>query len=200
LTHVFLKGNNEAMRAPPALLKTPPYVTPRPVITHRKLEYIPGLDPASSKPKSTLRFIVLATDGLWDELSSEQVVALVGGYLSGVKGIVPKSALSTLVPTTTGNKTVQGKDNRRTNEEGSWAFVDDNLSTHLIRNAFGGGDEDRLRQLISIPAPLARNYRDDITCTVVYWEEGQGQEAKTTTISSSSSTQDDASSKVKAKL
>ena len=57
------------MRAAPALLKTPPYVTARPVITHRKLD-LPASD-APVKGKSTLRFVVLATDGLWDQLTSE---------------------------------------------------------------------------------------------------------------------------------
>lgn len=168
------------MRATPALLKTPPYVTARPVVTHRELSFLPTPDSVNSrKQKSTLKFVVLATDGLWDELSSEEVVALVGGYLAGLKGNVPKSELHHLVPTTTGN-TVEGKNKRQKGpEEGSWAFVDDNVSTHLIRNAFGRGDEDKLRQLLSIPSPLARRYRDDLTCTVVYWEEGREEDAKT---------------------
>ena len=61
--------------------------------------------------------------------------------------------------------------------------MDDNVSTHLIRNAFGGGDEEKLRQLLSIPSPLARRYRDDLTCTVVYWEEGKEDDARTSTFS-----------------
>ena len=178
------------MRAAPALLKTPPYVTARPVITHRKLD-LPASD-APVKGKSTLRFVVLATDGLWDQLTSEEVVALVGGYISGLKGVVAKSDLPSLVPTSSG-VTVEGKDKRRKNESGSWAFVDSNISTHLIRNALGGGDEQRLRQMLSIPVPLARSYRDDITCTVVYWDE-QAEEA------SKSSAASAATSEIRAKL
>ena len=183
LNKAFLEGSGQSMRATPALLKTPPYVTARPEVAHRELSFLASHNSTISdrKRKSTLKFIVLATDGLWDELSSEEVVALVGGYLAGLKGNVPKSELHHLVPTTTGN-TVEGKDKRqRSPEEGSWAFVDDNVSTHLIRNAFGGGDEERLRQLLSIPSPLARRYRDDLTCTVVYWEEGREEDAKTST-------------------
>ena len=59
--------------------------------------------------------------------------------------------------------------------DGEWTFEDENVSSHLIRNAFGGGDEDRVRQLVSIPNGLARNYRDDVTCTVVWWEEDYGK-------------------------
>ncbi|KIP12724.1 hypothetical protein PHLGIDRAFT_61478 [Phlebiopsis gigantea 11061_1 CR5-6] len=183
LNKAFFDGAGQAMRSAPALLKTPPYVTSRPVVTHRELSFLPGPDADKPKGKSTLKFVVLATDGLWDELSSEQVVALVGGYLAGLKGTVPKSELRHLVPTTTGN-TVEGKQKRqKSEEEGSWAFVDDNVSTHLIRNAFGGGDEEKLRQLLSIPSPLARRYRDDLTCTVVYWEEGREEDARTSNFS-----------------
>lgn len=170
------------MRSAPALLRTPPYVTAHPVVTHRDLSFLPSPDAASDKKsKSTLKFVVLATDGLWDELTSEEVVALVGGHLAGLKGTISKSELTHLVPTATGN-TIEGKDKRqRSAEEGAWAFVDDNVSTHLIRNAFGGGDEVKLRQLLSIPSPLSRRYRDDITVTVVYWEEGKEEDARTST-------------------
>lgn len=53
------------MRPPPALLKTPPYVTARPVVTHRKISLPPNNTPESVGAKN---FLVLATDGLWDEL------------------------------------------------------------------------------------------------------------------------------------
>lgn len=123
--------------------------------------------------------MILATDGLWDELSSEEVVALVGGYFSGLKGTISKSSLQELVPTAAGSPTVQGKEHtRRKAQRGSWAFVDDNVSAHLIRNALGGGDEDKLRKILSIPAPYSRPWRDDITVTVIWWEESQGSGAK----------------------
>lgn len=162
----------------PANLKTPPYVTSTPVVTHRKLSFLP-LPTTSSKPSSTLRFIVLATDGLWDQLTSQEVVTLVGGHIAGLKGIIPKSSMPNLVPTSTGTPTVEGKNKKRADkEEGAWAFVDKNVSSHLIRNAFGGGDERALRKLLSIPAPYARSYRDDVTVTVVWWEDGREGEAK----------------------
>jgi pyruvate dehydrogenase phosphatase len=197
LARAFLAGNDEhKMRAAPPALKTPPYVTARPVVTHRVLN-LPTDGAALSKDKSALRFIVLATDGLWDELryvlfnqekinltvdrphSSEDVVRLVGGHLAGLSGAVPKSALPGLVPTVSGARAVEGKDARRQRDaegapEGQWAFVDENPSAHLIRNAFGGADTGALRRLLSIPAPLARRHRDDVSVTVVWWEEAKG--------------------------
>lgn len=194
LYRAFLAGNNKPMRPPSPSFKTPPYVTSRPVVTHRKLDFLPlaTTSLSGSKPASTLRFLVLATDGLWDQLTSEEVVSLVGGHLSGLKGNVPKSTLPTLVPTSTGVPTVEGKERRRKASEGTWAFVDDNVSAHLIRNAFGGGDEMQLRRLLSIPAPYSRRYRDDVTVTVIWWEDGREDGATTTTFS--------AEQKTKAKL
>lgn len=179
LSEAFLAGNGRSMRPPPSSFKTPPYVTAQPVVKHHKLS-LPPLDQSSSPSTSpALRFLVLATDGLWDQLSNDDVVKLVGGHLAGVKGRVSKSELSSRVPTSTGSLGVEGKNKKNKDGEGSWAFVDDNLSTHLIRNAFGGGDEGKLRWLLSIPAPYSRRYRDDITVTVVWWEDGREQNAQT---------------------
>jgi len=172
-------------RQPPRDFKTPPYVTSEPVITHRKLG-LPTSDSSSlsssensaqqlrKEPQSTLRFIVLATDGLWDELSSTEVVSLVGGHLRGLSGSVLKSQLAQSVVESS-MMGVDGKDKRRPVKEGAWAFVDDNVGTHLIRNAFGGADELGLRRMLSIPAPLARRFRDDVTVTVVWWDDKDGE-------------------------
>jgi pyruvate dehydrogenase phosphatase len=170
LNQAFLVGNNRPMRPAPSLFKTPPYVTATPVVTHRKFSFGDG-DSNTTKQSSSLCFVVLATDGLWDKLSSEEVVALVGGHLKGLKGTIPKTQLPNLVTTVSGSPAVEGKDKRKDDTKGSWFFGEDNLSVHLIRNAFGGGDDFALRKLMSIPPPIARRYRDDTTVTVVWWDE-----------------------------
>lgn len=109
------------------------------------------------------------------------MVSLVGGHLAGLKGTISKSDLPSLVPTSSGTPTVEGKSKKKAQKE-SWAFADDNVSAHLIRNAFGGGDEMSLRQMLSIPAPLSRRYRDDVTVTVVWWEDGNEDGARVTSI------------------
>jgi pyruvate dehydrogenase phosphatase len=175
LNEAFMIGNNLPFRARPHF-KTPPYVIATPVVTHLNLD---SLNPDSSEPgsKSTLRFLVLATDGLWDELSSEEVVALVGGHFAGIEGTIPKSKLQELVPTMLGAPTVEGKEMQieKKKDDGSWVFADENISTHLIRNAFRRGDDGQLRRVLSIPAPHSRRYRDDITVTVVWWEDDSEQ-------------------------
>ena len=110
------------------------------------------------------------------------MVALVGGHLSGLKGSIPKSELPKLVPTSTGTAAVEGKTERRELAEGAWAFVDDNPSAHLIRNALGGANNYELRRMLSIPAPYSRSHRDDITVTVVWWEEGKEGKINTATL------------------
>ncbi|KLO19941.1 protein serine/threonine phosphatase 2C [Schizopora paradoxa] len=178
LSRAFMEGNNQPMRKSPANLKTPPYVTAQPVITHRKLPFLPPQLPGDIVSKSSaVRFIVLATDGLWDELTSGEVVQLVAGHIANVRGSVSQSELDRKVPTRLSDdpdsQTVEGKDRRRKREGSPWAFVDENVSTHLIRNAFGGADNFKLRKLLSIPAPLSRSYRDDVTVTVLWWEDGK---------------------------
>ena len=42
LNKAFYEGNGQSMRSTPALLRTPPYVTSRPVVTHRELSFLPS--------------------------------------------------------------------------------------------------------------------------------------------------------------
>ncbi|KAH7100534.1 protein serine/threonine phosphatase 2C [Auriculariales sp. MPI-PUGE-AT-0066] len=163
-----LEGSNQLLRRPPADLRSPPYVTSEPVTTHRSLQGDFG-------QASGIRFVVLATDGLWDELSNAEVVGLVGAHLDGRRGQLAKSelALSVAQGASAG---VDGKQFARSGDRGyqqgeQWQFVDDNVATHLLRNAIGHGDPTRLRQNLSIPAPHARRYRDDITVTVIWLED-----------------------------
>ncbi|KAI9000816.1 protein serine/threonine phosphatase 2C [Trametes punicea] len=201
LNKAFMEPKGEAMRPPPPALKTPPYVIATPVVTHRPLSFLPLPDSGAPKPKSALRFLVLATDGLWDELSNEEVVALVGGYFSGLRGTIPKSDLPELVRTSVGTAGVEGKNkNQRRPQDGAWAFEDDNVSTHLIRNALGGGDVLRLRRLASIPAPHSRRFRDDITVTVVWWEDGREAQTERVSISAAGVQPEGGQEQTKAKL
>lgn len=55
---------------PPNYL-TPPYLDVAPQLTYHSL-----------RPQD--RFLILGSDGLWDEMSSEEAVRLVGEHLSGI--------------------------------------------------------------------------------------------------------------------
>lgn len=59
------------------------------------------------------------------------------------------------------NSTHVPREDRGGGEE--YIFEDGNLSTHLIRNALGGAKREQVSVLLSIPAPLSRKYRDDVS-------------------------------------
>jgi pyruvate dehydrogenase phosphatase len=50
-------------------------------------------------------------------------------------------------------------------------LTDSNTATHVIRNALGGSDNKYISDLLAIPSPKCRNYRDDMTVTIVYFDK-----------------------------
>lgn len=149
-------------RTPHPLLKTPPYVTAEPVITTTKVEPTQG------------DFVVLATDGLWEMLSNEEVVGLVGQWIeeqqagSGNKSWVrslfssqPQLPVETPQETTTDGQRRPIRQQQYDISGAANRFVveDKNAATHLVRNAMGGKDKDMLCALLTLPSPYSRRYR-----------------------------------------
>lgn len=179
-------SETETLPRPPSIhLKTPPYVTAEPAMTVKE-GYLPSLHEPKSQSSKKMRFLILATDGLWDEMSSEDACALVAGHLSGLRGKVDKGDLSNKLGgriavesvgvTKSGETTAQSGDDggrARNGRSGRWTFSEQdegNIAKHLIRNALGG--ESRLvREMLSIPSPISRRFRDDISVTVIWWDE-----------------------------
>ncbi|KAL1923635.1 uncharacterized protein VTP21DRAFT_8615 [Calcarisporiella thermophila] len=150
-------------RSVPSAFSTPPYVTAKPVVTHHKIT-------------DKVKFLVLATDGLWDKLTNEQVVELIGGYLDGYRGNRVDSTYGAnqeeTKTSTNSSPNTATPHNPMVNEDRPpkyFAYVDNNAATHLIRNALGGADEERVAITLSIPSPMSRKFRDDITVTVVFF-------------------------------
>ncbi|XP_065676320.1 pyruvate dehydrogenase [acetyl-transferring]-phosphatase 2, mitochondrial [Hydra vulgaris] len=125
--------------------KTPPYLTAEPEMFHYKLE-------------KHDKFIVLASDGLWDMLSNDEVVELVGAYIEGRQiDLLKERACYYCVPN---YEDLVSSDN---------AFAkDENVASFLIRFALGGYDPNNLRSMLSIPHPDVRLFRDDITVMVIF--------------------------------
>lgn len=159
-------------RSPPALLKSPPYVTAEPIITTTKMEPERG------------DFVVMATDGLWEMLTNEEVVGLVGQWLeaqpktsagigingqsnSWIKGWLQSPGKSLPIEKTAGAEgLIEGQ--RKPIRQAQWnldenenRFVveDKNAATHLVRNALGGKNRDMVCALLTLPSPYARRYR-----------------------------------------
>lgn len=52
---------------------------------------------------------------------------------------------------------------------------DKNAATHLIRNALGGTEygieHSKISHILSLPQDIVRLFRDDITLTVIYFDQ-----------------------------
>lgn len=169
-------------RTPSALLRTPPYVTAEPVVTTTKIEPQNG------------DFLVLATDGLWEMLTNEEVVGLVGKWLetqqaggsgssywskmfggSSTKSGLPVEAVGSK-DSAGGQKTPIRVQQWGLSPDGKDRFVvqDKNVATHLVRNALGGKNEEQVSALLTLPSPFSRRYRDDLTVQVIFFgNEGE---------------------------
>ncbi|KAM9854686.1 pyruvate dehydrogenase [acetyl-transferring]-phosphatase 2, mitochondrial [Aulostomus maculatus] len=150
---VDLDSLNLSHHTPPNYL-TPPYLDVAPEITYHKL-----------RPQD--RFLILGTDGLWDELKSEEAVRLVGEHLSGIHLQAPVSQSERQM------KLGQMHELLLKRQARALPALDTNAATHLIRRALGTSEygelcQERLASMLALPEDLARMYRDDITATVVY--------------------------------
>jgi pyruvate dehydrogenase phosphatase len=156
-------------RTPHRLLKTPPYVTAEPVVTTTKIEPQMG------------DFVVMATDGLWEMLTNEEVVGLVGQWLDTEvkeKGSVSgNSWLNSWFSSQSKNLPVEAEQAVEKGKKGGqrapirqqqwgvgganerFVVADKNAATHLVRNALGGKDEDQLCALLTLPSPYSRRFR-----------------------------------------
>lgn len=157
-------------RTPSPRLRTPPYVTAEPVVTTTQV------DPSRGD------FVVMATDGLWEMLTNEEVVGLVGQWLdkhsqsssSSSSWIDMFSSQPKGLPVEQGAKKAAGKDGQKTpirqqqwgvkgGQDNRFVVEDNNVATHLVRNALGGKDQDMVCALLTLPAPYSRRYRYVVT-------------------------------------
>lgn len=150
-------------------LISPPYLTALPVVTTTKIEPENG------------DFLIMASDGLWDHLTSEQAVELVSRWLKthDVTKDTPAPDLaqaSSAIPVhEILNRRNPNPDMAYTNsqagDEKHFVVIDDNAATHLTRNALGGSNEDMLCGLLTVQPPYSRHVRDDITVNVIFFGE-----------------------------
>lgn len=195
-------------RRPSPLLKTPPYVTAEPIVTTTKIDPNKG------------DFLVMATDGLWECLTNEEVVGLVGQWLDkqgqDFESQPATSQTSSWMSSWFSSQKnedlpVEERQSQRNSgqrapiRQKQWGMVDKNderfviedknVATHLIRNALGGKDTDQVCALLTLPSPFSRRYRDDLTVQVIFF--GDSENSGTVTLNQDASA---ASGDVKAKL
>jgi pyruvate dehydrogenase phosphatase len=154
-------------RNPSPLLKTPPYVTAEPVVTTTKVDPDQG------------DFLVLATDGLWEMLTNEEVVGLVGQWIESQASAASPSQFETAWSKIFGSQHKplpveqaknDGPDGQKTpirvqqwgidpSAKDRFILKDKNVATHLVRNALGGANDEQVCGLLTLPAPFSRRYR-----------------------------------------
>ncbi|KAK4101025.1 protein serine/threonine phosphatase 2C [Parathielavia hyrcaniae] len=175
-------------RSVSSILQTPPYVTAEPVVTTTKIEPEKG------------DFVVMATDGLWEMLTNEEVIGLVGKWIESQQNAPGSSSSSQFdsvwtrifgsrggkgglpVEAARGAADASGSGGQKTPFRGvrQWGdsadgFVvqDPNVATHLVRNALGGKNQEQVSALLTLPAPFSRRYRDDLTVQVIFFGNGE---------------------------
>ena len=135
-------------------LKTPPYLTAEPEVFQYRIE-------------KGDKFIIMATDGLWDMLSNQEAVELVRSYMEG-------RASNAMMDRAVG-VSVANMDDVLCAKDAS--NVDkDNVATFLIRCALGGYDHVNLSSMLTLPYPEVRMYRDDISVAVMFFDHEKNEE------------------------
>ncbi|XP_006001463.1 pyruvate dehydrogenase [acetyl-transferring]-phosphatase 1, mitochondrial [Latimeria chalumnae] len=163
-------NENEYTKFIPPNYHTPPYLTAEPEVIRHEL-----------RPQD--KFLVLATDGLWETLHRQEVVRIVGEHITGVHLQQPISVGGYRVTLAQMHSLLMDRRARTTS-----VFEDQNAATRLIRHAvgnneFGAVDHERLSKMLSLPEELARMYRDDITIIVVQFNSHiVGAHHKTSTV------------------
>ncbi|KAK0637040.1 phosphatase 2C-like domain-containing protein [Bombardia bombarda] len=145
--------NTNTMRVhSPDVYKTPPYITAEPEVTTTELK------------KGQPAFMIMASDGLWDRMTSEQAVDLVAKWIdwhaAGKPATGPAAVPADGMPYLVGWTMEQAK---------GIAVQDDNAAVHLTRNALGGTNQELVSATLAFKPPFSRKARDDITVQVVFF-------------------------------
>lgn len=169
-------------RREPKDFLTPPYVTAKPEITTTHMD-------------DSTKFMVLGSDGLFELLSNEEIAGLVIKWMEkhpikkNSKVLKEQSpygklpALEDISPDKESQRPAfryKTSSNKGKASKSEYLMEDENVATHLIRNALsGGGNKDYVSTLVSIPPTKSRRYRDDLTVTVVFFgNETEGTDGK----------------------
>ena len=168
---------------PNGVIKTPPYLTAEPEIMETKVQ-------SGEHPD----FLIMASDGLWDNMSSEDAVTCVQQWLDKYKptnfleqtsvtssfaDLFRKKHKSKKFPDppesydpTTDEETYYDENERAMKWRVSpkhFVVEDEHCGVHLVKNALGGSRRNLFCGIMSIQPPLSRNVRDDITVHVIFF-------------------------------
>ena len=164
--------------------KTAPYMTAEPEVTQTDIVR----NPAGAGNRSD--FMIMASDGLWDRISSENAVECVERWLEARDrghGSVKNDPRLPVSAAQFDNPMREDEGftyNAETGEQVEWkatpeyfAIEDENAAVCLARNAMGGTRRGLFMGVLSVPPPMGRYAVDDTTIMVVFFdklEEGKG--------------------------
>lgn len=162
--------------------KTPPYLTAEPEIT--ETEVIRNKIGAGKSD-----FMIMASDGLWDRISSEHAVECVERWLEAKKrgegSVKNDPRLKSHPPFFPSTFALEdGIDvDAENGKEIDWkatpeffAIEDENAAVCLARNALGGTRRGLFTGILSISEPLCRYAVDDTTIMVVFFDKLDAQQ------------------------
>ncbi|CAD0098050.1 unnamed protein product [Aureobasidium mustum] len=137
-------------------VQTPPYVTAGPVVTSTAID------------ANTPSFLILASDGMWDNLTNQQAVDLVARWLENPSATPADPRPKPLSDALDFGHLSRGVVNPRFEEERT-TTQDSNAAVHLVRNSLGGNRDELLAGRLAASAPFSRDIRDDITVQVAFF-------------------------------
>ncbi|KAF9445769.1 protein serine/threonine phosphatase 2C [Macrolepiota fuliginosa MF-IS2] len=125
-------------------------------------------------------FLIMANKGLWNSLTSEEAVGLVGAWVRRKnyslqspipdptdEHIIDREILPVDLPDESEDTTIWYK---RWKLPKRFICVDNIASAHLVRNALGGANIAFTEGLLKVPHPFSANNRDEIAVSVTFFE------------------------------
>lgn len=130
-------------RSVPYNYKTPPYVTAVPELVHYKLDLPRPSSSGTSSSTSSSNLVgdyclVLATDGLYDDLMNEEIGELMTGFFE--KTSTRRNTTRASLSSTSTTSKVKPK----------FVYEDTNAATHLIRNALIAGSKNDIGGILGM--------------------------------------------------
>ncbi|KAF2480020.1 phosphatase 2C-like domain-containing protein [Neohortaea acidophila] len=166
---------------PEGMIQTPPYLTAEPEIIEQQVQYGEHSD-----------FLIMASDGLWDVMSSEDAVVCVEEWLKKFK---PSDPMDRMIKSWTSVEQSGRPEMEEDFPDFAAAHSDDldtyydedekvlkwrvspkhfvveneNCGAHMIKNALGGRRRELFRGLMTLQPPHSRSVRDDISVQVIFF-------------------------------
>ena len=107
-------------------------------------------------------FLIMASDGLWESLTSNEAVGLTGWWLDNRSSSQTSATATRIAAVHELPIDADFVDNtpryKQWNVAKQFIDYDSNAATHLVRNALGGANADLTSALLSMRSPRSRSY------------------------------------------